>query len=494
MGKAAGFIEYKREVPGERDPGARLSDWKEYQQSLPEGTLQKQGARCMDCGTPFCHTGVQWSHSTIGCPLYNLIPEWNDLVYQGRWQEALNRLVKTNNFPEFTGRVCPAPCEGSCTAAISDSAVAIKSIEKAIVDKGFKEGWIIPKPPRFRTGKTIAVIGSGPAGLACADELNKKGHSVTVFERSDRVGGLLTYGIPNMKLEKEVVDRRVRLLEAEGIQFVTNKEVGKDMSVKQLQEQYHAIVLCTGAQKHRDLSIEGRGLAGIHFAMDYLTNATKKLLNERSLKEKAISATGKDVIVIGGGDTGADCVATALRQRCKSVVQFGKHPQPPATRSAGNPWPEYPHIFSLDYAYAESNTQLGKDPREYSILTKKLIGDKQGRVKELHTVQVKKVTDGKGQLILREVPGSEKVWPAQLVFIAVGFSGPEEDVIQAFQLTQDKRSTVQTPAGRYSTNVKGVFAAGDVRRGQSLVVWAIQEGRSAAWECDRYLMEKAAQL
>lgn len=488
MGKATGFIDYERQVPEERHPLKRIRDWKEYQQSLGDDQCQTQGARCMDCGTPFCHTGIQVAGMAMGCPLYNLIPEWNDLVYRGRWQEALERLLKTNNFPEFTGRVCPAPCEGSCTVAISDSAVTIKSIERAIIDKGFSEGWIVPKPPKARTGKKVAIVGSGPAGIASADQLNKAGHLVTVFERADRIGGLLTYGIPNMKLEKSIVERRVQLLQAEGITFVTNTEVGKDISPQQLRAEFDAVILCTGAQKHRDVTIEGRELNGLHFAMDYLTFNTKSLLDSNLENGQFISAKGQDVIVIGGGDTGADCVATALRHGCKSVVQFGKHPQLPTERSSHNPWPQYPQVFSLDYAYAEAATQAGKDPREYCILTKKFVGDEVGHVKELHTVQMEKVIGKDGRVVFHEIPGTEKVWPAQLVFIAAGFSGPEQEVIQSFDLHQDERGRVEASFGTYTTNVDGVFAAGDVRRGQSLIVWAINEGRGVARECDRYLM------
>jgi glutamate synthase (NADPH/NADH) small chain len=487
MGKATGFIEYEREVPQDRDPLSRLQDWEEHYLPFPEEKLRKQGARCMDCGTPFCHTGIELNGMASGCPLYNLIPEWNDLVYRGRWKEALDRLLRTNNFPEFTGRVCPAPCEGSCTVAIHDPAVAIKSIEQAIIDKGFAEGWIVPRPPKTRTGKKVAVVGSGPAGLACADQLNKAGHLVTVFERADRVGGLLTYGIPNMKLDKKLVERRVNLLEAEGITFITNTEIGKDVTLKQLQEEFDAIVLCAGAQKHRDLPVEGRELKGIHFAMEYLTLATKSLLDSNFRDGKFISAEGKDVIVIGGGDTGADCIATALRQKCRSLVQFGKHPRLPDERSADNPWPEYPYIFSLDYAYKEAIAKFGRDPREYGIMTKKIVGDENGHVKELHTVQIEKMRDENGKISFREIPGTEKVWPAQLVLIAIGFAGTEETLLDHFGL-EHVNLKVKAEYGKYTTNIEGVFAAGDMRRGQSLIVWAIHEGREAARECDKYLM------
>lgn len=490
MGKHTGFIEYDREVPLERKPSDRLNDWSEYQEPFSKDRLEKQGARCMDCATPFCHTGIQLGKSMIGCPTNNLIPEWNDLIYRGRWKEALERLVKTNNFPEFTGRVCPAPCEGSCTAAINDSAVSIKNIERAIIDKGFAEGWIIPSPPANRTGKRVAIVGSGPAGLACADQLNQMGHSVTVYERSDRIGGLLMYGIPNMKLEKDIVQRRVHLLEVEGIQFHTNMEIGKDIQANQLLVNFDAVILCTGAQKPRDVLIEGRKLKGIHFAMDYLTANTKSLLDSNMTDCSYISAEGKDVIVIGGGDTGADCIATALRHKCKSIVQFGKHPQLPKKRSSSNPWPEYPNIFSLDYAYEEASVQIGQDPREYSILTKRFVSDGNGRVKELHTVQIEKISDTNGTTFIHEIPGSEKIWPADLVLIAIGFSGPEEELLHTLALKQDKRFKTNEKGGKYATNIDGLYIAGDVRRGQSLVVWAIKEGREAAIECDKYMMSK----
>jgi glutamate synthase (NADPH) small chain len=488
MGKPTGFMEYKREVSGERLPLERTSDWNEYQLSMPKEKLQKQGARCMDCGTPFCHMGIEINGNAAGCPLYNLIPEWNDLVYRGRWKEALERLQKTNNFPEFTGRVCPAPCEGSCTVAISDPAVAIKSIEKEIIDKGFENGWIRPNPPKNRTGRAIAVIGSGPAGLAAADQLNKAGHYVTVYERSDRIGGLLTYGIPNMKLDKGIVERRVNLLREEGITFVTNTEVGKDISSKELHEKYDSVILCTGAQKHRDTEIEGRSLKGIHFAMDYLTTTTKSLLDSQFEDGKAIDVKGKNVIVIGGGDTGADCVATAIRQNCNSVVQFGKHPQLEQERQEGNPWPEYPHVFTLDYAYAEAKAQFGTDPRQYEVLTKRFIGDENGQIKALETVRVKKEKDSQGKLVVSEIEGSEKIWPVDCVFIAIGFTGVELPIVKNFELDTTNRNTIKADYGKYTTNKEGVFAAGDARRGQSLIVWAINEGRGVAKEVDRYLM------
>ncbi|MCY8850776.1 glutamate synthase small subunit [Bacillus inaquosorum] len=487
MGKPTGFIEIKREKPAERDPLTRLKDWKEYSAPFSEEASKRQGARCMDCGTPFCQIGADINGFTSGCPIYNLIPEWNDLVYRGRWKEALERLLKTNNFPEFTGRVCPAPCEGSCTLAISDPAVSIKNIERTIIDKGFENGWIQPRIPKKRTGKKVAIVGSGPAGLASADQLNQAGHSVTVFERSDRAGGLLTYGIPNMKLEKGIVERRVKLLTQEGIDFVTNTEIGVDITADELKEQFDAVILCTGAQKQRDLLIEGRNSKGVHYAMDYLTLATKSYLDSNFKDKKFIDAKGKDVIVIGGGDTGADCVATALRQKAKSVHQFGKHPKLPPARTNDNQWPEQPHVFTLEYAYEEAEAKFGRDPREYSIQTKKMVADKNGKLKELHTIQMEKVKNEHGKYEFRELPGTEKVWPAQLVFIAIGFEGTEQPLLKQFGVNS-VNNKISAAYGDYQTNIDGVFAAGDARRGQSLIVWAINEGREVAREVDRYLM------
>ncbi|WP_153462639.1 glutamate synthase subunit beta [Sediminibacillus terrae] len=487
MGKATGFIEIKREEAAERDPKIRLNDWKEYSAPFSDEVMSRQGARCMDCGTPFCHIGTEINGATSGCPVYNLIPEWNDLVYRGKWKEALERLEKTNNFPEFTGRVCPAPCEGSCTVAISDPAVTIKNIEKAIIDKGFENGWITPRIPEKRNGKKIAIVGSGPAGMASADQLNQAGHTVTVYEKADRAGGLLTYGIPNMKLEKEVVERRIELLRQEGIDFVTNTEIGKDITADELNAQYDAVIVCTGAQKQRDLPLQGREAEGVHFAMDYLTASTKRLLGTELEDGEWIDAEGKDVIVIGGGDTGADCIATALRQNCNSIVQFGKHPQLPLARTEDNAWPEFPKVFSVDYAHKEAEAKFGEDPRQYSIQTKKFVKDENGNLKELHTIQMKKVTDETGMFVYEEIPGTEKVWPAQLVLIAIGFEGPEQSVIQQFGIDTDNRK-VKAAYGDFSTNVEGVFAAGDARRGQSLIVWAINEGREVARQVDRFLM------
>ncbi|PAV29422.1 glutamate synthase [Virgibacillus profundi] len=487
MGKITGFIDYEREEADERNLLKRTGDWDEYDAPFSDEVLSRQGARCMDCGTPFCQMGDIINGAATGCPIYNLIPEWNDLVYRGQWKEALARLTKTNNFPEFTGRVCPAPCEGSCTVAISDPAVAIKSIERTIIDKGFANGWITPRIPKNRTDKSIAIVGSGPAGLASADQLNQAGHAVTVYERADRAGGLLTYGIPNMKLDKAIVSRRINLLEQEGIKFVTNTEVGKDISADELTSRYDSVIICTGAQKQRDLSIEGSNADGIHFAMDYLTASTKSLLDSVYNLDECLNVKGKDVIVIGGGDTGADCIATALRQNCNSVIQFGKHPKPPLVRNESNMWPEYPHVFTVEYAHKEATAKFGADPRQYCIRTKRFVSDENGAVKELHTIEMKKSKDGSGKFIFKEIPGTEKVWPAQVVFIAIGFEGPELQVLNQFRINTSMRK-VDAKYGDFATNIEKVFAAGDARRGQSLIVWAINEGREVARKVDHYLM------
>ena len=488
MGKPTGFIEYLRELPLDRPALERIRDWNEFHVHMEEARLRQQGARCMDCGTPFCQTGTLLSGMASGCPIHNLIPEWNDLVYRGLWKEALERLHKTNNFPEFTGRVCPAPCEGSCVLGFNAPPVTIKNIEYSIAEKGWDEGWIVPEPPKQHTGKKVAVVGSGPAGLCAAAQLNRAGHAVAVFERDDRPGGLLTYGIPNMKLDKErVVLRRIRQMEAEGVQFVCNTEVGKNYPVEKLLKEFNAVILATGATQPRDLPVEGRDLKGVHFAMEFLTANTRSLLDGRK-NGKFISATGKDVIVIGGGDTGTDCVGTSLRQGCRSLVQIEILPRPPLERSADNPWPEWPKIYRLDYGQEEAAAKFGGDPRVYLTTASKFEGDEHGRVKAVHTVQIEWEKNDKGQFIPKPVPGSEKVLPAQLVLLAMGFLGPEQPLLDALKLERDPRSNVKAEFEKYTTNIKGVFAAGDCRRGQSLVVWAFNEGRGAARECDRYLM------
>ena len=488
MGDPTGFMQYNRELEPDRSPSERIQDWKEFHKHLPEDKLKVQGSRCMDCGIPFCQTGDMLGGLTAGCPINNLIPEWNDLVYRGLWREALDRLHKTNNFPEFTGRVCPAPCEGSCVLGISEPAVTIKNIECTIIDKGFEEGWVVPEPPEIRTGKTVAVVGSGPSGLACAAQLNKAGHLVTVFERDDRIGGLLMYGIPNPHLDKFVVERRVKLLQEEGIKFVTSTEIGKDLSAQKLVDDFDAVVICTGATKPRDMPIDGRELKGIHFAMEFLRANTKSLLDSNLEDGNYISAKDKNVIVLGGGDTGTDCVATTMRHGCKSLLQFEILPMPPMMRAPDNPWPQWPKVYTLSYGQEEAMAVFGEDPRKYQVLTTKFVGDDDGNVKELHTIKIEWHKGDNGRPSFKEVPGSEEVWPADRVFLALGFLGPEDTVIEQLNVERDERSNAKAEYGKFRTSVEGVFAAGDARRGQSLIVWAINEGREAARECDRYLM------
>ena len=476
MGKATGFLELDREVESYREIDVRINDYDEiFTGSHNLDQLQEQGSRCMDCGVPFCQ-------SSNGCPIDNLIPEWNDLVYKNEWQEALERLEKTNNFPEFTGRVCPAPCEGSCVLGLNNPAVTIKNIELAIIDKGFEEGWIKPRLVESRSGKKVAIVGSGPAGLAAADELNQMGHLVKVYERSDRIGGLLMYGIPNMKLGKDVVDRRVELLSDEGVEFITNVDVGKDITTKELQENFDAVIFATGATKARDLPAENRDAKGIYPAMDFLTSNTKSLLDNGQPDQSDLSADGKNVIVIGGGDTGTDCIGTSLRQGAKSIINFELMSRPPEDRSDNNPWPEWPVIFRVDYGHEESSKVFGKDPRHYQLLTKSFIKDSNGNVKGINTINVDFI-DGK----LLEIEGTEKTWDAELVLLSMGFLSPEHYLSDDAEIELDQRGNYLSEHGDYKTSKEGIFSAGDCRRGQSLVVWAINEGRGVASSVDNYL-------
>ena len=492
MGKPTGFMEYKRELPADRPPAHRVRDWMEFHGHAEVGMMKKQGARCMDCAVPFCHAGTVIDGMTSGCPINNLIPEWNDLVYRDQWREALDRLHKTNNFPEFTGRVCPAPCEASCVLGINETPVIIKSIECAIIDRGFEEGWVVPERPVSRTDKKVAVVGSGPAGLACAAQLNRAGHRVTVFERDDRIGGLLMYGIPNMKMDKRIVQRRVDLMAEEGIEFLTNVEVGRDYPVHQLLREFDAVVLCCGATQARDLPIKGRELKGIHFAMEFLLRNTKSLLDSQHQDGNYISAKEKDIIVIGGGDTGTDCVGTAMRHGCRSLTQLEILPRPPDERAPDNPWPQWPKVYFLDYGQQEAAAVFGRDPREFAIQTQAFVGDSSDQVSELRTVRVEWVKGNNGRPVPREIPDTEKIYPAQLVLLAMGFLGPEQPLLDQLGVEKDERSNARAVHGAFETNLEGVFAAGDMRRGQSLTVWAINEGRGAARECDRYLMGETA--
>ena len=486
MGKPTGFLEYARALPLDRSALKRINDWNEFHEHMDDQSLRQQGARCMDCGVPFCHNGSLISGMASGCPINNLIPEWNDLVYRGLWKEALDRLHKTNNFPEFTGRVCPAPCEGSCVLGINAPPVTIKNIECTIIDHAWEKGWVKPQPPKKRTGKKVAVIGSGPAGLSAAAQLNKAGHYITVFERADRPGGLLMYGIPNMKLDKQkVVLRRIKQMEREGIAFRCNSEVGRDITSTQLVEDFDAVVLCTGATKPRDLPIEGRQSKGIHFAMEFLHGNTKALLDKA---QPPISAAGKDVIISGGGDTGTDCVGTSMRHGCKSLIQVEILPKPPTERAKDNPWPEWPKTYKMDYGQEEAAAAHGSDPRVYLTTAKKFLTDDQGNVSGVHLVEIRWERNDKGQFTPVDVPGTDRVVPAQIVLLAMGFVGPEQPLLESLGLERDPRSNIKAEHGQFATSIPKVFAAGDCRRGQSLVVWAFNEGRGAARECDRYLM------
>lgn len=477
MGDVQGFMKYKREEIPDRPVDERLKDFNDVHIPLSEDKLQTQAARCMDCGTPFCHTGFS------GCPINNIIPDWNDLVFRNRWREAIDVLHSTNNFPEFTGRVCPAPCEGACVLGINEPPVTIKNIECAIIDYAFREGWVKPQPPKTETGKKVAVIGSGPAGLAAAQQLRRAGHQVTVFERDDRLGGLLIYGIPDFKLEKEVVERRIALMAEEGVQFVTNAHVGVNVDVKDLRKKFDALCLSGGAQAPRDLPIEGRDLKGIHFAMEFLPQQNRRVAGENVGSEKSITAKDKHVIVIGGGDTGSDCIGTSLRQGCKSLTSFELLPKPPEGRGENNPWPLWPQIFRTSSSHAEGGE------REFSVLTKRFIGEN-GYVKKLEACRVEFVpaANGTGRTEMREIPNSKFEIPADLVLLAMGFLGPvKKGMIEHLGVELDQRGNVKSDENKM-TSIPGIFTAGDMTRGQSLVVWAIHEGRAAARGIDKFLM------
>ena len=489
MGKPTGFMEYERKLPCDRPVRERISDWKEFHTASDIEELRIQGARCMDCGISFCHAGVQLARTSIGCPLNNLIPEFNDLVYRGEMEEAYRRLSLTNNFPEFTGRVCPALCEGSCTLGMHDPAVTIKNIECTIIDKMFAEGKVQPRFPKKTTAKRVAVVGSGPSGLACADELNQMGHKVTVFERADRPGGLLMYGIPNMKLDKSIVERRISLMEKEGITFACNTEIGKNYSAVKLLKEFDAVVLCIGAAKPRPLKVDGAELGGVYYAVDFLHRNTKSLLDSEFKDRNYVEAAGKNVIVVGGGDTGTDCVGTAIRHGCKSVTQLEIMPDTPTERRSSNPWPEWPKVKKTDYGQEEAAELFGHDPREYLTTITGIEGDEKGTVNKVHTVNVNWVRNEKGAMTPEPIKGTEKVRECDLLLIAMGFLGPEQELPNQLTLDRTNRSNINADEGSFRTNLHGVFAAGDCRRGQSLVVWAIREGREAAAAVDRFLLK-----
>ncbi|MCQ4021454.1 MULTISPECIES: glutamate synthase subunit beta [unclassified Ruminococcus] len=489
MGKPTGFLDYIRRDNEGTGPLERIKNYNEFHTPMMLEERRQQAARCMDCGVPFCQNGQPIMGMVSGCPLNNLIPEWNDLIFTGEFDAAAHRLFLTNNFPEFTSRVCPALCEAACTCGLNGSPVTVKENENFIVENAFATGKIKPNPPQLRTGKKVAVIGSGPSGMACAVQLNQRGHSVTIYEKDDRIGGLLMYGIPNMKLEKQVIDRRVELMKADGISFVTNANVGEDIDARSLLDEYDAVVLCCGAGNPRDINAPGRDAQGIYFAVDYLKATTKSLLDSNFEDGNYISAKDKSVVIIGGGDTGNDCVGTAIRQGCSAVVQLEMMPKLPDSRAENNPWPEWPRVCKTDYGQQEAIAVFGSDPRRYQTTVKEFVKDEEGKLKGVVTVNlVFEYDEEAGRNVMKEVEGSEQFIEAQLVLIAAGFLGPKQYIPEAFGVDTNNRSNVATPQGKFSTSVEKVFAAGDMRRGQSLVVWAIREGRDAAAEVDEYLM------
>ena len=489
MGKPTGFMEYERQVSVAEEPKERIKHFNEFHTHLPKEKQQLQGARCMECGVPFCQAGMDLCGMTSGCPLHNLVPEWNDLVYTGNWQQAYNRLKKTNNFPEFTSRVCLALCENACTCGLYGDPVATKENEYAIIENAYEKGYALPHPPKVRTGKKVAVIGSGPSGLAVADQLNKRGHLVTVFERHDRIGGLLMYGIPNMKLEKRIIDRKIDVMKAEGITFVTNTDIGKDIKPAKLLADFDRVVLCCGSSNPRDITAPGRDAEGIYFAVDFLSRNTKSLLDSDFKDGNYVSAKGKNVIIIGGGDTGNDCVGTCMRHGCKSVTQIEMMPKAPDKRAANNPWPEWSKICKTDYGQEEAIAVFGHDPRIYESTVKEFIKDKNGRLKAVKIVKLAWEKDPQtGRMNSKEVAGSEKIMDCELVLIAAGFLGAQKYVTDAFKVELTPRTNVKTEQNSFKTNVKNVFAAGDMHTGQSLVVKAIRQGRECAREVDESLM------
>ena len=489
MGKPTGFMDYERETAKAVSPKERIKNFNEFHTPLSKEEQQKQGARCMNCGVPFCQSGEMISGMASGCPLHNLVPEWNDLVYSGNWEQAYNRLKKTNNFPEFTSRVCPALCEAACTCGHWGDSVSVKENEHGIIENAYEQGYAAAKPPKVRTGKRVAVVGSGPAGLAAADQLNKRGHQVTVFERDDRVGGLLMYGIPNMKLQKEVIDRKINVMKEEGIEFVTGANVGKEVKPAKLLKEYDRVILACGAKNPRDINAPGRDAKGIYFAVDFLSATTKSFLDSGLKDNKYISAKGKKVVIIGGGDTGNDCVGTCIRHGAASVTQLEMMPKAPDTRAEDNPWPEWPKVCKTDYGQEEAIAVFGNDPRIYQTTVKEFKKDKSGNLTKLVLVKLEAKKDEKtGRLNMVEIPGSEYEVNCQLVLIAAGFLGSENYVTKEFKVDITDRTNVATKAGKYATSVPNVFTAGDMHRGQSLVVWAIREGRDCAREVDEALM------
>ncbi len=488
MGKPTGFMDYKREVSVAEDPKKRITHFKEFHEHLPKEKQCLQGARCMECGVPFCQSGMMICGMASGCPLHNLIPEWNDLVYIGNWHEAYNRLKKTNNFPEFTARVCPALCEAACTCGLNGEPVSTKENEYAIIENAYTEGYAAANPPKVRTGKKVAVIGSGPSGLTAADELNKRGHQVTVFERSDRVGGLLMYGIPNMKLEKQVIDRKIKIMEEEGVTFVTGVDVGKDIKADKILHDFDRIILACGASHPRDINAPGRDAKGIYFAVDFLKANTKSLLDSNFTDKQYIDTKDKKVIIIGGGDTGNDCVGTSIRHGAKSVTQIEMMPKAPEKRAENNPWPEWPKVCKTDYGQEEAISVYGQDPRIYESTVKEFIKDKEGNLKAVKIVRLSWKKDESGRMKMQEVADSEQILDADIVLIAAGFLGTQKYIADAFGVELNERTNVKTKVDDYQTSVANVFVTGDMHRGQSLVVWAIREGREVACAVDESLM------